>query len=116
MTALRLATTLRSLAAATLFVAAASNVASALPVGQYWRAGAPSVSVEAATVPPRAENVRLAQDSCSAAALEAAAQTGGQVLSVSMTQKGGQTVCVVTVLIPGHSGDRPRRTTVTVPL
>lgn len=51
---------------------------------------------------------------CSGAAAQAAAQTGGQVLSVSSREQGGQTVCVVTLLVPGTEGDRPRKTTVTI--
>lgn len=58
---------------------------------------------------------RIAQADCSAAAAQAAAQTGGQVLSVSASSQGGRTVCVVTVLIPGQGGERPRRTTITIP-
>jgi hypothetical protein len=61
------------------------------------------------------EPILLAQGGCSAAAQQAAAQTGGQVLSVQTAQRGGQTVCVVTVLIPARDGDRPRRTTITIP-
>lgn len=57
----------------------------------------------------------VAQGSCSAAASQAAAQSGGQVLSVSVTQQGGRTICVVTVLVPGRDGDRPRRVTVSIP-
>lgn len=59
--------------------------------------------------------VRMAQGGCSAAASQAAAQTGGQVLSVQTAQRGGRTVCIVTVLIPGRDGDRPRRQTITIP-
>lgn len=58
---------------------------------------------------------QYAQADCSAAASQAAAQTGGQVLSVQASNQGGQTVCVVTVLIPGEGGERPRRTTITIP-
>jgi hypothetical protein len=59
--------------------------------------------------------IELAQGNCSAAAAQAAAQSGGQVLSVSSRQQNGQTVCVVTVLVPGTDGGRPRRTTITIP-
>lgn len=52
--------------------------------------------------------------SCSGAAAEAAAKTGGQVLSVSSRNQGGQTVCVVTLLVPGKDGGRPRKMTVTI--
>ncbi|WP_062208220.1 hypothetical protein [Aureimonas sp. AU12] len=62
-----------------------------------------------------AETVRMAQSGCSAAAAQAAAQSGGQVLSVQTAQRGGQTVCIVTVLIPAQDGNRPRRQTITIP-
>jgi len=57
----------------------------------------------------------IAQGGCSAAASQAAAQSGGQILSVQTAQRGGQTVCIVTVLIPAQDGNRPRRQTITVP-
>ena len=56
----------------------------------------------------------VAAGDCSDAGSKAAAQTGGQVLSVSSRQQGGQTVCVVTVLVPGKDGGRPRKQTVTI--
>lgn len=59
--------------------------------------------------------IELAQGGCSAAAAQAAAQSGGQVLSVQTSQQGGRTVCIVTVLVPGRDGSRPRRQTITVP-
>ncbi|HEX2019053.1 MAG TPA: hypothetical protein VGO17_08965 [Aurantimonas sp.] len=60
------------------------------------------------------DSFEIAQADCSGAAAEAAAQTGGQVLSVSSREENGQTVCVVTVLVPGTDGGRPRKTTVTI--
>ena len=63
----------------------------------------------------REEPLRFAQANCSSAAAQAAAETGGEVLSVSSSEKDGQVVCVVTVLVPGKDGGRPRRTTVTLP-
>ena len=56
----------------------------------------------------------LAAADCSGAASRAARQTGGQVLSVSTQSQGGQTVCVVTVLVPGKGNQRPRKQTVTI--
>lgn len=56
----------------------------------------------------------LAAADCSSAASRAARQTGGQVLSVSTRTQGGQTVCVVTVLVPGKGNERPRKQTVTI--
>ncbi|KQT55276.1 MULTISPECIES: hypothetical protein [unclassified Aureimonas] len=63
----------------------------------------------------RVDGVRMADADCSAAAAEAAAQTGGQVLSVSSREQGGRTVCIVTVLVPGEGGERPRKRTLTLP-
>ncbi|NDV87787.1 hypothetical protein GTW51_13860 [Aurantimonas aggregata] len=60
------------------------------------------------------ESFEIVQVDCSGAAAQAAAQTGGQVLSVSSREEGGQTVCVVTVLVPGTDGGRPRKETVTI--
>jgi hypothetical protein len=59
-------------------------------------------------------HVRLVAENCSSAASRAASETGGQVLSVSMRRQGGQTVCVVTVLVPARDGERPRKKTVTI--
>ncbi len=61
------------------------------------------------------EPILLAQQAdCSAAAAQAAAETGGQVLSVSSRGSGPDAECVVTVLVPGQDGDRPRKQTITV--
>ncbi|PWW02226.1 hypothetical protein DFR52_102894 [Hoeflea marina] len=62
---------------------------------------------------PLAAHPALAGD-CSGAASQVAAQTGGQVLSVSAKSQGGGTVCQVTVLIPGNGNERPKKKTVTV--
>ena len=58
--------------------------------------------------------MRVAAADCSGAASRAARQTGGQVLSVSTQSQGGQTVCVVTVLVPGKGNQRPRKQTITI--
>lgn len=60
------------------------------------------------------EPYRVAAADCSGAARRAASQTGGQVLSVSTRNQGGQTVCVVTVLVPGKGDERPRKRTITI--
>ena len=44
-----------------------------------------------------------------------AAENGGQLANVREANKGGQTVCVVVVLVPGKDGGRPRREEFTVP-
>jgi hypothetical protein len=64
---------------------------------------------------PGAQPLRLAGGDCSGAAAQAAAESGGQVLSVSASEQGGRTVCIVTVLIPGEDGGRPRKKTITIP-
>ncbi|KAA0971060.1 hypothetical protein FPY71_11485 [Aureimonas fodinaquatilis] len=91
-----------------LFFAAGLYFAAPLP------AAAALVSTASENTAPQ-DAILIAQGSCSAAASQAAAQSGGQVLSVTMAQQGGRTVCVVTLLVPGRDGGRPRRTTVTVP-
>jgi hypothetical protein len=52
---------------------------------------------------------------CSAAASRVVSQTGGQLLSATPQQQGGGTVCVITVLVPGHGDERPKKVTVSVP-
>ena len=44
-----------------------------------------------------------------------AAQNGGQLANVREANKGGRSVCVVVVLVPGKDGGRPRRQEFTVP-
>jgi len=80
-----------------------------------------TLAVEALPMAPRGHaqgvggtGLRLAQGGCSAAAREAAQQSGGQVLSVQSATDGGRTVCIVTVLIPAQDGERPRRRTITI--
>jgi len=57
---------------------------------------------------------RVAAD-CSGAANQVMRQTGGQLLSASAKTQGGQTVCVITVLVPGNGYERPKKVTVSVP-
>jgi hypothetical protein len=59
--------------------------------------------------------ILLAAADCSQAAADAAAQTGGRVLSVRSRNQDGKVVCVVTIIIPATDGGRPRRQTVVVP-
>jgi len=44
-----------------------------------------------------------------------AAQSGGQLANVREANQGGQSVCVVVVLVPGKDGGRPRRQEFVVP-
>ena len=46
---------------------------------------------------------------------QVAAQNGGTLAKASQQNRGGQTVCVIVVLVPGKDGQRPRRTEVVVP-
>jgi hypothetical protein len=52
---------------------------------------------------------------CYAIGQQIAEQNGGQLANVSQADRGGQTVCVVVVLVPGKDGGRPRRQEFTVP-
>tara|TARA_R110002020_G_scaffold189446_6_gene388487 strand:+ start:3932 stop:4219 length:288 start_codon:yes stop_codon:yes gene_type:complete len=58
--------------------------------------------------------VRVAAD-CSGAAAQVVGQTGGQLLSASAKSSGNQTVCEITVLVPGTGNERPKKVTVRVP-
>jgi hypothetical protein len=44
-----------------------------------------------------------------------AAQNGGRLARASSQTRGGKTVCVVVVLVPGKGGQRPRRAEIVVP-
>ena len=44
-----------------------------------------------------------------------AAENGGQLANVREASRGGQSVCVIVVLVPGKDGGRPRRQEFTVP-
>jgi predicted proteasome-type protease len=46
---------------------------------------------------------------------QVAAQHGGTLAKASAKTQGGQTVCVIVVLVPGKDGGRPRRVQVVVP-
>ncbi|WP_343217442.1 hypothetical protein [Hoeflea sp. YIM 152468] len=52
---------------------------------------------------------------CSGAANQVVSQTGGQLLSAAAQTKGGQVVCVITVLVPGKGNERPKKVSVSVP-
>jgi putative hemolysin len=99
---------LRRIAASSLLgFALIGSAAAAMPMRPTGSVAIPATDAS--------KEVRLAQrGGCSSAAAQAAAQTGGQVLSVRMSQQGDRTVCVVTVLIPASDGNRPRRQTITI--
>ncbi|MCY0094452.1 hypothetical protein OEG82_10505 [Hoeflea sp. J2-29] len=72
---------------------------------------APSTGLQA---PDGTAIVQVAAD-CSGAAAQVVSQTGGQLLSASARNSGGQVVCEITVLVPGNGSDRPKKVTVQVP-
>jgi len=59
---------------------------------------------------------RAQSGDCSGAAEQVVAQTGGQLLSASAENQGGQNVCSITVLVPGQGNERPKKVTVNVPI
>ena len=52
---------------------------------------------------------------CYAIGQQIAAQNGGTLARASQQNRGGQTVCVIVVLVPGKEGQRPRREEYVVP-
>jgi hypothetical protein len=70
-----------------------------------------------ATATPETGAVRVAGGGCGGAAAQAAAASGGQVIGApKVVQRGGQTTCVVTVLIKDPAGKKPpTRKQITVP-
>ncbi len=53
---------------------------------------------------------------CYSVGLRYAQQVGGELARASAENRGGQTVCVVVVLMPAEGGQRPRREEVVLPL
>ena len=88
-------------------------VALALTAGAAF--GVPS-AMAVPVVVPQMENVvfPVAAD-CYAVGQQVAAQKGGTLAKASQSTRGGQTVCVIVVLVPGKDGQRPRRAEVIVP-
>ena len=67
-----------------------------------WRSGATSSRSVA-----RPTATRIGQ--------QIAAQNGGTLAKAAQSDQGGQTVCVIVVLVPGKDGQRPRRQEFVVP-
>jgi hypothetical protein len=57
----------------------------------------------------------VAAADCYAVGEQVAAQYGGTLAKASASNRGGQTVCHIVVLVPGKDGQRPRRIQVDVP-
>ncbi|WP_265515661.1 hypothetical protein [Nitratireductor luteus] len=52
---------------------------------------------------------------CYAIGQRIAAENGGTLAKATAQSQGGSTVCKIVVLVPGGSGERPRRAEFTVP-
>jgi hypothetical protein len=61
------------------------------------------------------EAIQLAAADCYAIGEQVAAQYGGTLAKASASNRGGQTVCHIVVLVPGKDGQRPKRIQVDVP-
>jgi len=59
--------------------------------------------------------LQTVQADCYAIGQQVAAQNGGQLARASASNRGGQQVCVIVVLVPGKDGQRPRRAEFVVP-
>ena len=62
-----------------------------------------------------AERVTLVAGDCYAIGQRIAAQNGGKLAAARAATKGGQSVCVIVVLVPGKNGQRPKRQEFVVP-
>ncbi|MCR4269218.1 hypothetical protein [Nitratireductor sp. ZSWI3] len=52
---------------------------------------------------------------CYSVGARVAASNGGQLVQATAENRGGQTVCRVVIVIPGGSGERPKRAEFIVP-
>lgn len=68
-----------------------------------------------AVTPTRDVPLILVQGDCYAVGEQIAAQNGGTLAKASPSTQGGQSVCVVVILVPGKEGERPRRVQMVVP-
>jgi hypothetical protein len=66
-------------------------------------------------MPQTADMVIPVASDCYAVGQQVAAQKGGTLAKASQSTRGGQTVCVIVVLVPGKDGERPRRVEAVVP-
>ena len=94
----------------TMFRAMARLLAAALVAGAF---ASPRAMAGEAYAPTDATMTAAAD--CYSVGEQVAAQYGGTLAKASQQNRGGQTVCVIVVLVPGKDGQRPRRTEVVVP-
>lgn len=76
--------------------------------------GLPAAAAPRADVAAPERAFPVAAD-CYAIGEAVAAQNGGQLTKATAQQRGGQTVCVIVVLVPAQDGKRPRRAEFVVP-
>lgn len=57
----------------------------------------------------------VAAADCYSIGQQVAGQHGGTLAKASQSNQGGQSVCVIVVLVPAKDGQRPRRVEVVVP-
>ncbi len=79
-------------------------------------AGALSIAaLGPAPVSAQEQPIVVAQADCYAVGQQIAAQNGGTLARATQANRGGQSVCVIVVLVPGKDGQRPRRQEFVVP-
>ncbi len=76
-------------------------------------ASAEATPIIVPAAPP--DNVVTVATDCYAVGTRVASQQGGQLAKATPETRGGQTVCVVVILVPAKDGQRPRRQEVVVP-
>lgn len=89
-------------------------VISALAAASIALAPVPVAALPVAA-PTAPSALHLAAADCYAVGQQVAAQNGGQMVKATPETRGGQTVCVVVVLVPARDGQRPRRAEFVVP-
>lgn len=89
-----------------LLAAAALGLAT-LPPASAWSLTRPGFEPAAPLLP--------VAGGCYAVGQRVAAQKGGQLAKASQETRGGQSVCVIVVLVPRGGGQRPSRQEIVVP-
>lgn len=78
--------------------------------------GLAAASAEAAPLPTTETGEFLvAAADCYSIGQQVAGQQGGTLARATESNQGGQSVCVIVVLVPAKDGQRPRRVEVVVP-
>jgi hypothetical protein len=87
-----------------------TGIAAAVALAVSQVASVPAWSAEGFDEP-----VEVAAADCYAVGEQVAAQHGGTLAKASASNRGGQTICHIVVLVPGKDGQRPKRIQVDVP-